>query len=430
MATPKSLVFQLHKHWEVIEHLTRLSREQPAFEESQVLSVIVRHLPTTEEQEAAVILRSLSSADVLQRLSRTDDLQLNPLVLEFVRGLTREHELGLSAVLKARVEAIRHATTQLNEGIEQQDTDQMRRGASSLSELFRHISQQLDQDRHAILELAERAKASDTAMPIERRYRAVLEAYDQYVEPMNQMMDSGLGGTFYPHLEAAERALDSAVEKLSVRGALYSHRLQLRQVAYQAKELRRLGRVVAQQCADTLLPLREEARQHNQLSAAISALLGQVRKQGLRRALSTRGSDTRLPVWRRERRSRIQVGDEIRALMAEARHFVPQEQSFPEALAGDPLDPLAWVDEPALRQALADALPVPDLMRWLKQHYSNLPDTVVLRLYHDLVREPRWAAVIETDSVATELQQVRVTYHPHRLDDVASNGEQGMGDDR
>ena len=429
MATPKSLIFQLHKHWEVIEHLTKLSRDQPAFEESQVLSVIVRHLPANEDQEAAVILRSLSSADVLQRLSRTDDLQLNPLVLEFVRGLTREHELGLSAVLKARVEAIRHATSQLNEGIEQQDTDQMRRGASSLSELFRHISQQLDQDRHAILELAERAKASDTAMPIERRYRAVLEAYDQYVEPMNQMMDSGLGGTFYPHLEAAERALDSAVEKLSVRGALYSHRLQLRQVAYQAKELRRLGRVVAQQCADTLLPLREEARQHNQLSAAISALLGQVRKQGLRRALRTRGSDTRLPVWRRERRSRIQVGDEIRALMAEARHFVPQEQSFPEALAGDPLDPLAWVDEPALRQALADALPVPDLMRWLTQHYGNLPDAVVLRLYHDLVREPRWAAVIETDSVATELQQVRVTYHPHRLDDVASNGEQGMGDD-
>jgi hypothetical protein len=429
MATPKSLVFQLHKHWEVIEHLTRLSREQPAFEESQVLSVITRYLPANEDQEATVILRSLSSADVLQRLSRTDDLQLNPLVLEFVRGLTREHELGLSAVLKARVEAIRHATSQLNEGIEQQDTDQMRRGASSLSELFRHISQQLDQDRHAILELAERAKASDTAMPIERRYRAVLEAYDQYVEPMNQMMDSGLGGTFYPHLEAAERALDTAVEKLSVRGALYSHRLQLRQVAYQAKELRRLGRIVAQQSADTLLPLREEARQHNQLSAAISALLGQARKQGLKRALRNRRSGTRLPVWRRERRSRIQLGDEIRALMAEARHFVPQEQSFPEALAGDPDDLLAWVDESALRKALAEALPVPDLMLWLKQHYADLPDGVLLRLYHDLVREPRWEAVIQADGVAAELQQVRVTYHPHRLGHAAGNGEKGLRDD-
>lgn len=88
-------------------------------------------------------------------------------------------------------------------------------------------------------------------MPLAKRYRAVLDAYDQYVEPMNEMMDSGVGGTFYPHLEAAERALDQATEQLSMRGALYSHRLQLRQVAYQAKELRRMGRLVAQQCAKT-----------------------------------------------------------------------------------------------------------------------------------------------------------------------------------
>ena len=34
-----------------------------------------------------------------------------------------------------------------------------------------------------------------------------------------------------------------------------------------------MGRVVAQKCAETLLPLREEARQHNNLSAAVSTLL-------------------------------------------------------------------------------------------------------------------------------------------------------------
>ena len=33
MATPKGLVFQLHKHWDVIEALTHVSREWPAFEE-------------------------------------------------------------------------------------------------------------------------------------------------------------------------------------------------------------------------------------------------------------------------------------------------------------------------------------------------------------------------------------------------------------
>ena len=47
---------------------------------------------------------------------------------------------------------------------------------------------------------------------------------------MNEMMDSGLSGTFYPYLEKAEQALDRAVEALSIQGGLYSHRLQLKLV--------------------------------------------------------------------------------------------------------------------------------------------------------------------------------------------------------
>lgn len=421
MATPKSLVFNLYKNWEVIEHLVRLSRDLPAFEASQVLNVIGRHHPDSQADDLGAILRSLCTTDLLQVLSRTGDFQLNPFVVDFVRGLTREHELGLSSVLKARVDAIRDATALLDEGVKQSDTDRMREAANRLSELFRQISQQLDQDRHAILELAEKAKSSDASMPSAQRYRAVLEAYDQYVEPMNEMMDSGLGGSFYPHLESAEHMLDVAVEKLSVRGTLYTHRLQLRQVAYQTKELRRLGRIVAQQCADTLLPLREEARQHNELSAAISELLGRVRKQGLAQALK-KTTQPGLPLWQRTRRSRLSIGDEVRALMVEARNFVPKIEAFPEELTGNAAEVFFQVDESALRRQLAASLPVTNLMHWLLQHYPDLPDLVVLRLYHDLVREPLWQADIEQAHTSTALKTVRVTYHPHHLD-VTKAGE-------
>lgn len=422
MATPKSLVFTLYKHWEVIEHLVRLSRDFAAFEESLVLIVIGRHHPDGNADEQGAILRSLCNADLLQELSRTGDFQLNPFVVDFVRGLTREHELGLSSVLKARVDAIRDATALLDEGVNDGDTDRMREAANRLSELFRQIGQQLDQDRHAILELAEKAKSSDASMPSIQRYRTVLEAYDQYVEPMNEMMDSGLGGSFYPHLESAEHMLDLAVEKLSVRGSLYTHRLQLRQVAYQTKELRRLGRIVAQQCADTLLPLREEARQHNELSAAISELLGRVRKQGLAQALK-KTTQPGLPLWQRTRRSRLSIGDEVRALIVEARNFDPKTEAFPEELTGNAADVLHRVDESLLRRQLAASLPVTNLMHWLLKHYPELPDVVVLRLYHDLVREPLWQADIEQEHTSTALKTVRVTYHPHRLE-VMTVGEQ------
>lgn len=415
MATPKSLVFQLYKHWDIIEALTRASREWPAFEESWVLNAIGNLYPSTEAEAPADILRSLCNNDLLQPLDRTANLQLNPLVLEFVRGLTREHELGLSSVLKARVEGIKQATEQLIEGLNQQEHDLLRHGAARLSELFRQISQQLDQDRHAIMELAENAKSSDAAMPISKRYSSVLEAYDQYIEPMNEMMDSGLSGTFYPYLGKAEQALDAAVEELSVQGGLYTHRFQLKQVAYQAKELRRLGRIVAQQCADTLLPLREEARQHNELSAAISHLLGRVRKQGLSRGLRMKVADSQLPLWRQDRPRRIGVGDEVRILMAEAMAFTPKQELFPEELTVEQTTLNAWVDEKALRESLKAALPVENLMFWLRQHYTHLPDNILLRLYHDLVREPEWTAQFHDTSTTTDLHELQVAYFPHRI---------------
>ena len=415
MANPKSLVLSLSAHWDIIEHLARIAREMPVFRDDEILAEIGKLSPAMAVEKRATVLRSLCSSQVLQQLPRSTSVQLNPLVLEFIHGLTREHELGLSSVLQARIEAIHGATLDLNKGMENSDMDMLRKAATRLSGLFRQITQQLDQDRHAILELAEQAKSADSTMPIARRYRAVLEAYDQYVEPMNQMMDTGPAGTFYRYLETAEQALDHTVQQLKVRGALYSHHLQLRHVAYQAKELRRLGRVVAKQCADTLLPLREEIRQHNTLSAAISSLLGQVRKKGLTRALRQITTATALPVWRSERQRRVSVGNEVLTIMSEARAFTPEVQTFPEELEVQPNALAEWIEETALRAHLKSSLPVPNLLEWLRQHYSQLPDAVLLRLYHELVRSSEWqTSQADTESIIT-LRTVGVRHYPHAV---------------
>ena len=415
MANPKSLLFYLHKYWDVVEMLTRASREVPSFSEDQILAAVGKVATELTTEDRSAVLRSLSNADIVQYLPRSGELQLNPLVLEFVRGLTREHELGLSSVLQARVEAIRDATRDLNDGIENGHSDQLRTAAARLSELLRQINQQLNQDRHAILELADQAKSADSSMPLARRYRKVLDAYDHYVEPMNEMMDTGASGTFYRYLESAEQSLDHAAWQLTIQGALYSHRLQLRQVAYQAKELRRTGRVVALQCADTLLPLREELRQHNALSSAISNLLGEVRKKGLRHALPVRAGKPKHPVWRAERPRRVSVGDDVLDIMVEAMQFCPQVQTFPEEIEAEKTDTADWVDEQALREHLLTSLPVEHLLNWLTQHYGDLPDAVLLRLYHELVRNTDWQSEQAPVSSATDLNEVRVHHYPHML---------------
>jgi hypothetical protein len=252
-------------------------------------------------------------------------------------------------------------------------------------------------------------------MPVTQRYRRVLEAFDQYIEPMNQLMDTGPEGTFYRYLEEAERSLDLACEQLTVQGALYSHKLQLRQVAHQAKELRRFGRLVAQQCADTLLPLREELRQHNALSTAISLLLSQVRKRGLKRILSQTTNESSLPLWRNERGFKLQLGDDVRGIMASARNYVPESVAFPQDLPIEALHVLELADEAGIREHLQRSLPLDSLLDWLRTHYGHLQDATLLRIFHDLQHEPEWQFEAVEFITTTDLQTIRVFHHPHRM---------------
>jgi hypothetical protein len=118
-----------------VETLARASRELPSFSEEQILAAVRKASPESDLNERSGVLRALSNADILQCLRRSIELQLNPLVLDFVRGLTREYELGLSCVLQARVEAIWQATQGLHAGLELEDTDQLRIAAARPGEL-------------------------------------------------------------------------------------------------------------------------------------------------------------------------------------------------------------------------------------------------------------------------------------------------------
>ena len=150
----------------------------------------------------------------------------------------------------------------MHQAIQERDMAALQQGAVRIDNQLRQILQQLDQDTHAIQDIAERAKAADERMPLSRRYREVLEAYDRYVQPMTELMDTGAGGSFYPLLEEAERVLESLSQQLHNQGGLYSHQVLLRQVGFRVKDLRQSGRLALKQCTNILMPLREEVRRH------------------------------------------------------------------------------------------------------------------------------------------------------------------------
>lgn len=410
MASPRSLTYALYQNWDAIERLVVLGREMPAFEPEQVIKAI-EVCASTEREAAEDILRRMVSSELLQQLPRTTVFQINPAVLDFVRTLTREHELGLSDVLRARINGIKEATQSLTDSIANSDSDLRRQSVVQLTDLFRQISNQLDQDRHAILEIAERAKSRSASLPAAKRYAEALGAYDRYVEPMIEMMDASQSGPFYRHLEAAESTLDHVYERLTQRGALYSELLAIRHASFQVKELRRFGREVMTQCSNTLLPLREEWRQHSALSSAIVKLLSRVRKRGLKATLP----DSELPLWRRDKPSRISVGEEVKTLMAAALHYQPSTVTFPEDLGGAESVMADQVDENAIVGVLRQELPVGDLLRWIAERQPEWRGKTTLGLYHRLLNREEWDVAYAGDETFITLREATVRYYPHGI---------------
>jgi hypothetical protein len=285
MINPRSLIRAIDKHWEAIERIVLLSREQIAYERDELLVLLGKvYLQESEEQQLER-LQQLVNTELLIEMSHSNTLQLNENVRQFVSSLLHEHELGLSEILKARIIDINSGLAQLQKALQDRDMAELQRGAVRIDNQLRQILQQLEQDTHAIQAIAERAKSADERMPLERRYREVLEAYDHYVLPMTELIDTGAGGSFYPLLEEAERVLEALGQQLAIQGGLYSHQLMLRQVGFRVTDLRQNGRIALKQCTNTLMPLREEIRRHNQLSKAIAQLVGEVRKKGLTRTL-------------------------------------------------------------------------------------------------------------------------------------------------
>lgn len=283
MINPRSLIRALDKHWDAIERLVLLGRDTCAYERDEVLALLGKIYVHDSTEQHVERLQQLVNAELLIEMSHSNTLQLNENIRQFVGSLLHEHELGLSDILKARIIDIKNGLAQLQQAVQEWDMAALQRGAVRIDNQLRQILQQLDQDTHAIQDIAERAKAADERMPLARRYHEVLDAYDRYVQPMTELMDTGAGGSFYLLLEEAERVLEALGRQLAVQGVLYSYQRLLRQIGFRVKELRQTGRLTLKQCTNTLMPLREEIRRFNRLSAAIGYTLGEVRKKGLRR---------------------------------------------------------------------------------------------------------------------------------------------------
>lgn len=411
MTNPRSLIRALDKHWEIIEQLVLKTKEQLIWEQNTISLLLKQTYVSESAEQHQDRLQQLINADILIVLPRSSEFELNGMVQSFVNQLLNEHELSSPTLITAHISDIKLALQDLQEAMQNKDMEKLQRGVRAINNKINDISKRMEGDKHAIADIAERAKTADNQMPLSRRYQEVLETYDRYILPMTELMDTGASGSFYPLLETTEAVLDKITEQLSIQGALISDLRSLRYLNFTIKDLRRNGREILKYCTNTLMPLREEYRRHNQLSTAVAKLLGEVRKRGLKHTFS----DTKLPLWRREQNRRITIDESLLTFWAAARGYTPQIVIFPDIIEDQQTIRQEWLDEQAIEQHLINSLPIPDLMLWLLENYSHYQDATLIKLYHRLCRLPIINAINQNEITRRELKHYAIQLYSHQL---------------
>ena len=103
MINPRSLIRALDKHWDAIERIVLLGRDQMTYERDELLALLSKVYVHDLAEQQIERLQHLINAELLIEMSHSNTLQLNENVRQFAGSLLHEHELGLSDILKARI---------------------------------------------------------------------------------------------------------------------------------------------------------------------------------------------------------------------------------------------------------------------------------------------------------------------------------------
>ena len=247
----------------------------------------------------------------------------------------------------------------------------------------RDVLKKLDNDEQALVAVAERAKTSDRQIPLAQRYAEVLATWDEYVEPMIQLVSAD--GAFEQGVHRVEQVLMKLLGEQQRLGQLVDDDLLLRTHA-RILEMQTTAQLTLRKARELLLPLREEARRHNAVTRGAALALSAIRKKGLDAV-----PQASLPLFTRPQSTFLGTASQVEAYVYALARFEPKPAQFPRASGkrkGE--QPRAPRTAREMIERCQQALPLPDLMAWLLEQEPEGATDELLYWFSRLSRDSRF----------------------------------------
>lgn len=405
MLFARKIIKALDDFWPVMQVLAARSTLH-TFSLQEIQALIQRYSPAQSSEQCFRDAQRLLQLEILIPMAKSSQLELNRAVLEFLQYLTQELTLGTVGDIESRILELNRLREKMTQAAAQKDTTELRRFVRLMDERVREVVKHFRKNELAIKHLVEQAKADDRQMSLAKRYASVMEAFDEYIEPVLQMID--ISGPFQKSIEALEHALSEHIRFIEDTGFMGNDKEPLIQLRTRLLEMNQIGRESLIRSTDQLMPLREELRKNTLLSRNASELLARLRKQGLEPLL-----DGLVPKFSSDlQKFSLGSANQITSYMAELAQYEDERYQLPDAVDQTPASNIRVPDVQDVLKSARSTAKKTDLSRWLADSYPQLPVDELLFLYQELSRAPALQLEHAADTTELEIHGYRLKLHP------------------
>ena len=383
MIDPKRVLRALAEHWTLLEPLCERF-DAGTLSLVELRNQLSNQLPEGTPTDVTALLDQWIRLDILVPVAKSPNrFELNAQIHDFLAYLRREHRLGLCLEIEAYLRHLERLAGYIKDAFEVRDAADLARQLRLLDMRVRDVLKKLANDEQALVAVAERAKTSDRQIPLRQRYAEVLATWDEYVEPMIQLVAAD--GAFEQGVYRVEHVLLRLLSDQQRLGQLVDDDLLLRTHA-RILEMQTTAQLTLRKARELLLPLREEARRHNAVTRGAALALAAIRRKGLDAV-----PQASLPLFSRPQSTFLGTASQVEAYVYALARFEPKPAQFPKAHNSRKGEaPRAPRTAREMIERCEQALPLPDLMLWLLEQEPDGATDELLYWFSRLSRDSRF----------------------------------------
>ena len=383
MIDPKRVLRALAEHWTLLEPLCERF-DTGTLSLIELRAQLSAQLPDSTPVDTTALLNQWIRLDILVPVAKSPNrFELNAQIHDFLAYLRREHRLGLCLEIEAYLRHLERLAGYIRDAFEVRDAHDLARQLRLLDMRVRDVLKKLANDEQALVAVAERAKTSDRQIPLRQRYAEVLATWDEYVEPMIQLVSAD--GAFEQGVYRVEHVLLRLLTEQQRLGQLVDDDLLLRTHA-RILEMQTTAQLTLRRARELLLPLREEARRHNAVTRGAALALAAIRRKGIDAV-----PQASLALFNRPQSTFLGSASQVEAYVYALARFEPKPAQFPKA-SGSRKGPAPRSPRTAreMIERCEQALPLPDLMSWLLEQEPEGATDELLYWFSRLSRDSRF----------------------------------------